>query len=36
MKGFGFEEDTAENKLVLSKYDADLFSKGLEAVRKHL
>lgn len=33
LKGFGFEEDTASNKMNLSNYDADLFAKGLELLR---
>ena len=33
LKGFGFEEDTATNKMNLSNYDADLFAKGLELLR---
>lgn len=36
LKGFGFEEDTAENKLVLKKYDADLFKKGVELLQAEL
>ena len=33
LKGFGFEEDTATNKMILSKYDADVFAKGLELLK---
>ena len=36
LKGFGFKEDTAENKLVLEKYDADLFSKGIDLLKAEL
>lgn len=34
--GFGFEEDTAENKLVLKKYDANVFAKGIEMLKFEL
>ena len=33
LKGFGFEEDSAENKLVLQAYDADLFKKGIDLLK---
>ena len=33
LKGFGFEEDTDQNKLILGKYDADLFAKGAELLK---
>lgn len=36
LKGFGFEEDTAENKLVLKKYDANTFTKGMELLKKEI
>jgi hypothetical protein len=36
LKGFGFEVDNQENKLVLQKYDADLFKKGLELLQVEL
>lgn len=29
LKAFGFEEDTANNKLTLKKYDSVLFKKGI-------
>ena len=29
LKAFGFEEDTQNNKLILKKYDATLFQKGI-------
>lgn len=34
--GFGFEEDTAENKMVLKKYDANVFAKGIEMLKFEL
>lgn len=36
LKGFGFETDTVENKMVLKKYDADLFKKGLDLLQSEL
>ena len=30
LKALGFEEDVGENKMVLSKYDADLFDKAIK------
>ena len=36
LQGFGFEQDTAENKLVLKNYDAKIFAEGLDLVKKEL
>ena len=36
LKGFGFEVDNEQNKLVLKKYDADLFKKGIELLQNEL
>jgi hypothetical protein len=36
LKGFGFEEDTAENKLTLKKYDGTLFQKGLDLLKAEI
>ena len=36
LKGFGFDEDTAENKLVLKNYDEALFTKGIELLKAEL
>jgi hypothetical protein len=33
LKGFGFVEDPEQNKLVLDKYDAELFAKGAELLK---
>ena len=36
LKGFGFDEDTGENKLVLKKYDATIFQKGLDLLKAEI
>ena len=36
LKAFGFEEDTAENKLVLQNFDESLFTKGIELLKAEL
>ena len=36
LNGFGFKEDKDQNKLVLEKYDADVFAKGLEILKYEL
>jgi hypothetical protein len=36
LKGFGFEQDNSENKMVLKKYDADLFKKGLDLLQSEV
>lgn len=35
LKGFGFEEDADGSKLVLKKYDAELFEKGINLLKAH-
>jgi hypothetical protein len=36
LKAFGFIVDEAENRLMLEKYDADLFSKGIDLLKAEL
>ena len=36
MQGFGFEEDPAENKMVIKKVDADLIKKGVDLLKSFL
>jgi hypothetical protein len=33
LKGFGFDEDTDQQKLILKNYDATVFAKGLELLK---
>ena len=35
-KGFGFEEDVAEKKMILKKYDAKIFTEGIELLQNEL
>lgn len=36
LKGFGFVEEASEQKMKLSKYDADLFNKGVDLLKMEL